>query len=263
MKEFTPKNYQWSHEGLEQCIAENKMKSKIILYSLSAAIVKVDNYEESQSLGAVTDWCICQHSCSWRDYVGKYKNRMQLFFYDFTMKHDQNLSMVGATFEVQPHKGPNLICSFSRENKPLKEKLKTWELPDRPYTDYDALCFLIMYKHFGDTSIYYIVEKEHNSAKNSEKPETKKREITTSFDDFPIMKEDALNEAEEFRNWSRGIIERRETRKNHWKRMGLSTDAKDNRSEEEREFDAYNDSFKSVCSSPSYVEWYDDDLNWE
>lgn len=142
MKSFTPKNYKWSVKGLEKCIAENKLKSDIVYVTPSAAIVKVDNYEDSVVLGAVTDWCICQHSCSWKQYVADKPNNIQIFFYNFGLPYDDYLSVVGATFEITGTKSIVLRHCFSRENKPIREKL--YECDD----DLHALNELIIRKNF-------------------------------------------------------------------------------------------------------------------
>jgi hypothetical protein len=142
MKNFTPKNYKWSVKGLEKCIAENGMKSEIIYVTPSAAIVKVDNYEDSVVLGAVTDWCICQHSCSWKQYVADKPNNIQIFFYNFGLPYEDYLSVVGATFEITDTKSIVLRHCFSRENKPIREKL--YKCDD----DLHALNELIIRKNF-------------------------------------------------------------------------------------------------------------------
>lgn len=142
MKNFTPKNYKWSVKGLEKCIAENKLKSDIVYVTPSAAIVKVDNYEDSVVLGAVTDWCICQHSCSWKQYVADKPNNIQIFFYNFGLPYEDYLSVVGATFEITDTKSIVLRHCFSRENKPIREKL--YKCDD----DLHALNELIIKKNF-------------------------------------------------------------------------------------------------------------------
>ena len=146
MKNFTPKNYKWSVKGLEKCIAENKLKSDIVYVTPSAAIVKVDNYEDSVVLGAVTDWCICQHSCSWKQYVVDKPNNIQIFFYNFGLPYEDYLSVVGATFEITGAKSIVLRHCFSRENKPIREKL--YKCDD----DLHALNELVMKKNFGYSS---------------------------------------------------------------------------------------------------------------
>ena len=153
MKNFTPKNYKWSVKGLEKCIAENGMKSEIIYVTPSAAIVKVDNYEDSVVLGAVTDWCICQHSCSWKQYVADKPNNVQIFFYNFGLPYEDYLSVVGATFEILSKNGIKLRHCFSRENKPLCEKLGKC----KDEGDLYALNELIMKKNFGCSSAIYIL----------------------------------------------------------------------------------------------------------
>lgn len=153
MKKFTPKNYKWSVKGLEKCIAENGMKSEIIYVTPSAAIVKVDNYEDSVVLGAVTDWCICQHSCSWKQYVADKPNNIQIFFYNFGLPYEDYLSVVGATFEITGTKSIVLRHCFSRENKPIREKL--YKCDDDLY----ALNELIMKRNFGrDSAINVLLD---------------------------------------------------------------------------------------------------------
>ena len=180
MKSFTPKNYKWSVKGLEKCIAENGMKSEIIYVTPSAAIVKVDNYEDSISLGAVTDWCICQHSCSWKQYVSDKPNNAQIFFYNFGLPYEDYLSVVGATFEITGKNSVVLRHCFSRENKPIREKL--YKCDDDLY----ALNELIMKRNFGrDSAINVLLDAgitayyQYQSAtdKNDE-------EIVKKWDDY-------------------------------------------------------------------------------
>lgn len=124
MKRFTTDNYSWSIDGLALCMRDSKMKSEIIAINDNKAIVKVDNYEDSMALGAVSDWCISQHRCSWEQYVQNHPNNIQIFFYDFGVKPDNNLSLVGATFTMDKGwKSMKLMCCFTRENKPIAEKL--------------------------------------------------------------------------------------------------------------------------------------------
>ena len=154
MKNFTPKNYKWSVKGLEKCIAENKLKSDIVYVTPSAAIVKVDNYEDSVVLGAVTDWCICQHSCSWKQYVADKPNNIQIFFYNFGLPYEDYLSVVGATFEITGKNSIVLRHCFSRENKPIYEKLSkcNYEKLCKCEDDLYALNELVMKKNFGYSS---------------------------------------------------------------------------------------------------------------
>lgn len=153
MKSFTPKNYKWSVKGLEKCIAENGMKSEIIYVTPSAAIVKVDNYDDSVVLGEITNWCICQHSCSWKQYVADKPNNVQIFFYNFGLPYEDYLSVVGATFEILSKDEIKLRHCFSRENKPLFEKLGK----NKEKGDLYALNELVMKKNFGCSSAIYIL----------------------------------------------------------------------------------------------------------
>ena len=82
---FLPENYGWSVEGLKKCIYDNYLQSEIIAENNHAAIVHVKSYNDSILLGAFTNWCISQHSCSWEQYVSKNGN-YQVFIYDFTKK---------------------------------------------------------------------------------------------------------------------------------------------------------------------------------
>lgn len=181
MKNFTPKNYKWSIKGLEKCIAENGMKSEIIYVTPSAAIVKVDNYEDSISLGAVTDWCICQHSCSWKQYVSDKPNNAQIFFYNFGLPYEDYLSVVGATFEITGKNSVVLHHCFSRENKPIREKL--YKCDDDLY----ALNELIMKRNFGCDSAINVLLDAGITAYYQYQPTTDKN------DDELLKKWDAYN----------------------------------------------------------------------
>jgi len=141
MKRFTPEDFPWTLDGLKDCIAYNKMKSKLICSTSKAAIVHVDNYEDSVALGAMSDWCISQHRESWHQYVVKDKN-VQIFIYNFSKKPEADDSMVGATFTTEGKKA-KLICSFVRPNYPICELFKTDD-------DKTALYNHVMAKLFGD-----------------------------------------------------------------------------------------------------------------
>jgi len=121
MKSFTTKNYKWSLEGLCQCIEDNKLKSAILFYTDTAAIVHVKSYEDSVVLGAVSDWCISQHSSSWRQYVER-NNCVQVFIYNFAKKPNDDDSLIGATYDVKGDSPGKvvLVCSFTRPNNPLR-----------------------------------------------------------------------------------------------------------------------------------------------
>lgn len=60
LKKFNNDNYNWGIDGLEKCINENKLESKIIAKNLYAAIVHVVSYKDSQVLGAMTN-CVFQN----------------------------------------------------------------------------------------------------------------------------------------------------------------------------------------------------------
>ena len=144
MKDFNLENYPWSIDGLQQCIKENRCKAKIIAINGNKAIVKVESYGASQVLGAYSDWCISQHRCSWEQYVSNHPNNIQVFFYNFDFPHDSNLSLVGATFTMDKDwKSMNLMCCFTRENRPIGDKLNKG-----PEADLEALNKLVVIPYF-------------------------------------------------------------------------------------------------------------------
>ena len=121
MKTFTTKNYPWTLNGLIKCMEDHRMDSEIICNYNNCAIVMVKNYNDSIILGANSDWCISQHACSWEQYVSK-NNNIQLFYYNFNLKPENNLSLVGATYRMRDR--VELVCCFTRENRPIQEKMK-------------------------------------------------------------------------------------------------------------------------------------------
>lgn len=145
MKSFTTENYPWSIEGLQKCIKNNKIKAKILAINGNKAIVRVNSYGASQVLGAYSDWCISQHSCSWKQYVSDHPNNIQVFFFNFDLNHDNNMSLVGATFVMsEDWKTMKLMCCFTRENHPIGEKIKKG-----PEADLEALNKLVAVPNFG------------------------------------------------------------------------------------------------------------------
>jgi len=140
-KQFRPKNYKWSLKGLEKCIKENELKSRIVAVDKTntKAIVHVTSYHDSVILGATSSWCISQHDCSWRQYVSS-ENNTQIFVFNFDLSPmSDELSLVGATFK----KGGELFCAFSRENHPLAE------VTERK-NDSIALFDIVIDPHFGN-----------------------------------------------------------------------------------------------------------------
>lgn len=122
---FTTKDYEWTLDGLCKCIKDNNLQSGIIYSTPTAAIVWVKNYRDSQILGALSDWCICQHNVSWQQYVAKNNNNVQLFFYDFTQYPKSTFALVGATFTMKKEWSiMDLNCCFVRENHPIKEEMR-------------------------------------------------------------------------------------------------------------------------------------------
>lgn len=122
---FTTKDYEWSLDGLQKCIIDNNLKSEVIFSTPTAAIVWVRNYSDSQILGALSEWCICQHDVSWNQYVANNKNNVQLFFYDFTQYPKSTFALVGATFTMEKDWSiMDLNCCFVRENHPIKEEMR-------------------------------------------------------------------------------------------------------------------------------------------
>ena len=142
---FTNKNYHWSINGLQRCIEDNKLNAKIIAINGEKAIVKVNDYKASEILGAASDWCISQHTCSWEQYVSKNGN-VQLFFYNFNLPSDNYMSLVGATFTMRKDlTSMKLMCCFTRENHPISEKI------NKKNCDLEALNKLIATANFGFT----------------------------------------------------------------------------------------------------------------
>lgn len=142
---FTNKNYPWSINGLKRCIKDNKLNAKIIAINGEKAIVKVNDYKASEILGAASDWCISQHTCSWEQYVSKDDN-IQLFFYNFSLLYDNYMSLVGATFTMRKDLASmKLMCCFTRENHPISEKI------NKKNCDLEALNKLIATQNFGFT----------------------------------------------------------------------------------------------------------------
>lgn len=122
---FTTKDYEWTLDGLCKCIKDNNLQSGIIYSTPTAAIVWVKNYRDSQILGALSDWCICQHDVSWQQYVAKNNNNVQLFFYDFTQYPKSTFALVGATFTMKKEWSiMDLNCCFVRENHPINEEMR-------------------------------------------------------------------------------------------------------------------------------------------
>ena len=116
-KPFTVSNYGWNIDGLERCIKENKLKSKILFATEKAAIVHVVSYSESEILGAESTWCISQHKVSWEQYVEKTKG-VQLFIYNFNYSVSEDYSLYGVTFQVK-NDLVKTYCGFTRENHPI------------------------------------------------------------------------------------------------------------------------------------------------
>jgi hypothetical protein len=140
-KLFRPKNYKWNLKGLEKCIKENELKSRIVAVDKTntKAIVHVTSYHDSVILGATSSWCISQHDCSWSQYVSS-KGNTQIFVFNFVLSPmSDELSLVGATFK----KDGELFCAFTRENHPLAEITKC-------ENDSFALFDIVIYPHFGN-----------------------------------------------------------------------------------------------------------------
>lgn len=148
MKAFNHNNYKWSVEGLMQCIQDNKLKSEIIMYTKTAAIVHVKSYNDSIILGDESDWCICQHAESWNKYVAQ-NNNVQLFFYNFKVKRNNPAFLIGATYRFE-NSSSYLDCSFVAPNYPVRELGK--------YScDEDALNDVLVRPCFGDVNVRQLV----------------------------------------------------------------------------------------------------------
>ena len=168
MKVFNQKNYAWSLDGLLMCIEENSLQSEVILFGKGTAIVYVKSYYDSQVLGANSDWCICQHDVSWKQYVSGNANNVQLFFYNFNLKPTDSLALVGATFRMKNKWTQlELTCCFVRENVPIGKK-KFGE-------DLLALNDLVMIPNFGFkiTPKCVLVDSIKDAKEEKEKPKEK------------------------------------------------------------------------------------------
>lgn len=140
-KLFLASNYNWSFSGLEKCITDNKLKSRILIGDNNGAIVHVTSYNDSVILGAESDWCISQHKCSWEQYVTK-PNGVQLFFFCFNEYPHGNKSLYGATFVIE--KGDvKTSCCFTRDNNPIS-KVEGFK------TDGEALFNVVINPIFGN-----------------------------------------------------------------------------------------------------------------
>ena len=169
MKSFNHNNYEWSVEGLARCISENKLKSEIILYTKTAAIVHVKSYHDSIILGDESDWCICQHAESWEKYVAQNGN-VQLFFYNFKLKRTNPAFLIGATYKL---KGDwvELDCSFVAPNYPVKELGKY-------SSDEEALNDVMIVPCFGDAKVKSFVCNIFMNASHKVSEESLKKEVS-------------------------------------------------------------------------------------
>ena len=171
-KHFLTSNYGWSLGELKRCIKENKLKSKIIFSTKCSAIVQVVSYDESVILGAVSDWCISQHKCSWDQYV-KNPQGVQLFFYCFDQPVQNYNSLFGATFKVED----DVVitdCCFTRDNNPIAkvEKLDT---------DEEALFTTVIEPRFGDIK-EELAKEIYSIHKETYKPKQKVTESKVGID---------------------------------------------------------------------------------
>lgn len=172
MKSFTLKNYPWSLEGLKRCIKENKLPSDIVCGNDRCAIVNVKSYGDSQVLGAMSTWCICEHDCSWRQYVID-TNGVQLFIYRFDEKPENETGLYGATMVIENGK-PKTYCSFTRANNPIS-KVRGYD------TDGEALFRTVIIPIFGNIGDF-LGEVVKNFIEKNIKPVEKK--VTVPDDDW-------------------------------------------------------------------------------
>ena len=118
-KGFYPFFYEWSVDGLRQCMSDNGMSSKMLYGDDNCAIIHVTCYEDSVLLGEIRNWCISQHESSWEQYVIR-PNGVQIFFYDFTKNPKDDDSLIGATYTLKDGR-TNLMCCFVRPNYPIQD----------------------------------------------------------------------------------------------------------------------------------------------
>ena len=173
---FTTNNYPWSIAGLKTCINDNKLKGvKILAENNYTAAVYIPTYQASVILGAMSDWCISQHKCSWKQYVSD-NNNVQMFFFDFTRKPSSELTLIGATYTEK-----GVICAFTRGNHPLHEVVKKED-------DQKALYEEIISKNFSDSQWFIIDEAINSMFKKNEPVKEKIVEIDPSeFDCESVM----------------------------------------------------------------------------
>ena len=172
MKSFILKNYSWSLEELRRCIRENHLKSEIIYCRQNAAIVHVKSYHDSQILGAMSTWCICEHDCSWRQYVID-TNGIQLFIYRFDEMPEGDTGLYGATFVIENDK-PKTHCCFTRANNPIS-KVRHFD------TDGEALFRTVIIPVFGNIGddlglMFRNIVKRRGDSKPIEKKDEEIRE---------------------------------------------------------------------------------------
>lgn len=190
---FTTDNYPWSIDGLKSCIKDNKLKGvKILVENDTAAAVYIPNYQASIVLGGMSDWCISQHKCSWKQYVSD-KNNVQMFFFDFSKKPLSELTLVGATYTNENKFG--VMCAFTRGNHPLHEIVKKKDDQKALYEEIISENFSWPQMALIDESINNIFNglkpvKEELNENHSYEPVTPMESSTESYAPMPWIGED-------------------------------------------------------------------------
>lgn len=108
-------HFSWSRESLLDYInTSNSLKCEVIYDKDNFMILSVKDYETIKRLAKTTNWCISKNKRYWNDYIEHRHDSVQYVIFDFNLKEDDELSIVG--FTVGKKQGITHAHSFTNQN---------------------------------------------------------------------------------------------------------------------------------------------------
>ena len=115
MSFLTDVHFEWNKESVLNVINNtDNINCEIIIDKDDCLLVKVNDYDTVKRLAKTTNWCISKDKKYWNQYVRSEKGDKQYMLFDFSLKEDDNYSIVG--FTTTKNKGITRAHDFQNNN---------------------------------------------------------------------------------------------------------------------------------------------------
>lgn len=149
-------NVPWTKSDyLDYIRANQDFKYNIVYDKDSVLVIEVLDFHTICKLGKNTNWCISKSIGYWKDYVSSNQNYSQYMSFDFSLKEDSDISIIGFTINKNNGKITN-AHSYSNEDILLKHKFDIFNyvelIPMREITNKEKDCINV-YQYLKNRNI--------------------------------------------------------------------------------------------------------------